>query len=420
MKKLIFSLLCALTLNAFKIMAQPLPTPTHSSPNQPTNYTFSQVNCAGSQTTVSFSCNSVIGATNYELKLTNDNNTSTLHQTGSTRQWSIALSNGVKYKWSVRAYNSTRTSAFSLPFDIALATCPPNLSSPSDNATNINPNSTALYWAASPGIGIVYDLYYSPDPTFSIASATKISNISGTAISLSNVLPGRKYNWCVQAIKVAANGTRLVSNYSVLRRFTTSLGKPTAYNVSSPGGTYASLSWSSVSGATSYYVQYSTSSTFSTNVVNLPTNSTNPYAYISGLTKNTTYYWRVAAQTSAVGGLYSNTVSFKTAALRPSVDPNEVMLTDDHQQSFLNKEIQVDVNCFPNPIIAGELLTVSGVPKSSVVSIYSLNGVLILSQNNNDSNQVQFNFPQGLIGSTYVVRVETSNGKTFFKKLLVR
>jgi hypothetical protein len=59
--------------------------------------------------------------------------------------------------------------------------------------------------------------------------------------------------------------------------------------------TRPTLSWVAVSEATSYQVQISTSSTFSTSVYNDSTLHTNTVALTSALNSSSTYYWRVRA-----------------------------------------------------------------------------------------------------------------------------
>ena len=70
------------------------------------------------------------------------------------------------------------------------------------------------------------------------------------------------------------------------------------------------LEWNSVTGATGYVVQVSTSSTFATTVVNQAVTGTN-YA-VSGLNYNTTYYWRVKATAGANESDWSTVWSFTT------------------------------------------------------------------------------------------------------------
>lgn len=72
------------------------------------------------------------------------------------------------------------------------------------------------------------------------------------------------------------------------------------------------LSWNASTGATSYRLQVSTSSSFATTVVNQSGITATSYA-ISGLTGNTTYYWRVNATNASGTSAYSTAWSFTTS-----------------------------------------------------------------------------------------------------------
>lgn len=80
--------------------------------------------------------------------------------------------------------------------------------------------------------------------------------------------------------------------------------------------TSPTLSWNASSGATSYSLQVSTISSFSTTVVNQTGITTTSYA-VSGLANNTTYYWRVNASNACKPGDWSSTWSFTTVPPPP-------------------------------------------------------------------------------------------------------
>ena len=73
------------------------------------------------------------------------------------------------------------------------------------------------------------------------------------------------------------------------------------------------LSWGSVSGATSYTVQVATDNAFTNLIVNDAAVTTNSKA-ISGLANSTTYFWRALATNSAGSSSYSSIFSFTTLA----------------------------------------------------------------------------------------------------------
>ena len=73
------------------------------------------------------------------------------------------------------------------------------------------------------------------------------------------------------------------------------------------------LAWTAATAATSYNLEYSTSSTFASNVITI-TGITTTSRAISGLANSTTYYWRVSATNSTGTSAYSAQRSFTTAA----------------------------------------------------------------------------------------------------------
>jgi hypothetical protein len=78
------------------------------------------------------------------------------------------------------------------------------------------------------------------------------------------------------------------------------------------------LNWDTATGATSYEVQISTASDFSSITVD-QTNDTATSTQVNGLTNNTTYYWRVMAVNGVAGSAWSQTWSFTTVSDNPLV-----------------------------------------------------------------------------------------------------
>ncbi len=132
-------------------------------------------------------------------------------------------------------------------------------------------------------------------PSFSRGSTTASSYQATTSDPF---VAGSTYYWRVRA----ANGTA-TPTVSGERRFTiagTTGSAPGAVTLGTPaaGGVASSLtptfSWSAASGATSYKLEVSTSSSFASTVVNT-TSSITSYTHTSSLSPSTSYIWRVTA-----------------------------------------------------------------------------------------------------------------------------
>lgn len=96
----------------------------------------------------------------------------------------------------------------------------------------------------------------------------------------------------------------------------TSCGDPTGLSASSINSSSEALSWTAVSGASSYTVQYEVTNSGSWSTMNPSSNSVN----VSGLTASTIYDWRVMANCSSGSGNYV-TSQFTTAAAATTCNP---------------------------------------------------------------------------------------------------
>lgn len=228
----------------------------------------------------------------------------------TTTSYSLSnLSQGKTYYWRVQAVNGGITSNWSSTWNFkteitSLAT--PVLSSPLNNATNISLTPT-LSWQSVEN-ATSYDVIYSLNSDLSGGTTT---NVTSTSLALSGLTQNTIYYWSVQA-KYAS----ITSSFASVWNFKTlvpSLGTPVlvspannAQNIS----TSPTLTWNTVSGATSYDIQYGKLSNFSGAITE---NSTTNLKQITGLTKKTTYYWRVMAKNASQTSPWSSSRKFKTS-----------------------------------------------------------------------------------------------------------
>ena len=189
----------------------------------------------------------------------------------------------------------------------------PLLVSPADLATGVTVPA-ALSWNASTG-ATSYRVQVSTSASFTVLAFDQ--SVTTTSASATGLAASTVYYWRVNATN--AGGT---SAYSTVRSFTTAAtpppGIPPVPVLSSPANAATkvavptTLSWGASSGATSYRVQVSTSSTFTTLFLDL-SGVTTTSTSVAGLGSQTLYYWRVLAPNASGSSAFSAARSFTTA-----------------------------------------------------------------------------------------------------------
>ncbi len=179
---------------------------------------------------------------------------------------------------------------------------------------NVNPNGTAttawFEWGTSSTLAT-----YSSTTSQSVGSGTNPVIISANLTGLA-----QNTTYYYRAVGQNSAGTQRDG----ILNFTTLTSAPGAPTLASPAdgatnqATSLTLSWNASSGASTYRVQVSTSSTFTSTVVDDSTVATTSKA-VSGLSNNTTYYWRVNAKNSSGTSAWSATWSYVTLTNLPTV-----------------------------------------------------------------------------------------------------
>jgi subtilisin family serine protease len=210
------------------------------------------------------------------------------------------LAAGTTYSWLVRARNALGTTSANggVWWSFTTLSLPGAFgkSGPANGATNV-PLTTSLSWTASAG---TTSYEYCRDTVNNAAcDGTWTSVGTARSASLAGLPANTTFYWQVRAKNAA--GTTL-ANGGTWWSFTT-VALPGAFNKFSPGNgatnlpTTFTLRWSASAGATSYeYCGDTTNNTVCNSswvAVGTATSVT-----VSGVSRNTTYYWQVRARTS--------------------------------------------------------------------------------------------------------------------------
>ena len=290
---------------------------TPSPPNTPTLLTPANL-ATGIALNSNLSWNSTANTTSYHVQVSTESNFSSTvfdqNNIASTSVQPSGLSNSTLYYWRVQSNNGAGSSAWTAPWSFTTAAplpAVPTLSSPADLATNIALNPTLSWNTAANATS--YQTQVSTEANFS-STVFDQSNLSGTSVQVNGLLNNTVYYWRVRS----SNGTDL-SGWSSSRSFTTLPVPqlPAVPTLISPADLATNvainptLSWNSAANATSYQVQLSTVSNFTSTVLdqsNLPATS----VQVNTLSNNTVYYWHVRSSNGTDLSAWSTTRSFTT------------------------------------------------------------------------------------------------------------
>ncbi|MEM7161810.1 MAG: LamG-like jellyroll fold domain-containing protein [Bacteroidota bacterium] len=266
------------------------------------------------------------------------------------------------YYWRVRAETDNGLSNYSQTWSFTTLNQlndGPTLSSPLDNATEVNPISVDLVWNDLTGAEN-YELEIDSDASFPTPSVLPAASSS---LTLSNLSENTLYFWRVKAFNSLGE-----SPYSATWSFTTTAPLNQAPNLISPANGASGLptasvplTWESIAGAEDYSLEFDVSNAFlSPTVQNTIGTSDNA----EGLLPSTTYYWRVRGNNAVGSSPYSEVWSFTT---------------DD--MTGVQELGDVGISAFPNPVL--NILQMDHYFLNTVYQVYDSNGKQIESKNLN-------------------------------------
>jgi phosphodiesterase/alkaline phosphatase D-like protein len=177
-------------------------------------------------------------------------------------------------------------------------------------ATNVKTTSFTANWSGVTG-ATSYQLDVSTSNTFSsFVTGFQNRNVGTvTSFNVTGLTAGTTYYYRMRV--VSSSGTSANSN--VISVATVPL-VPTAKAATNVTTTSFTANWGSVTGATSYQLDVSTSSSFSSFVTGFQNRNVGTVTSfnVTGLTTKTTYFYRVRANDSGGTSVNSNVVSVKT------------------------------------------------------------------------------------------------------------
>ena len=171
-------------------------------------------------------------------------------------------------------------------------------------SSSVTSSGATVSWGAASG-AVSYNVQYTPT-----GGSTTTVNTTSTSYAISGLAASTTYSYQVQTVCAASS-----SAYSAASSFATTAaggtcGTPTGLAASSITSSTATVSWTAVSGAVSYNLQYklASSGTWTTY------NTTGTAVNFTSLTAATSYNAQVQAVCSSASSAYTTAITFTTSA----------------------------------------------------------------------------------------------------------
>lgn len=343
-----------------------------------------------------------------------------------TGVWQTSLINGSSTVWVPEpTFPNTRTDMLQYRASdglIAAAThgrglftafineAPPTCNAPTGlNTSNVTTSSATLNWSVASG-AVSYTVEYklNSSSTWIVAAAATTSN----TLNLTGLNSNSAYDW-----RVRTNCSSSQSGYSQ-NAFTTqsiSCGTPTNLVSSSITASSATVSWSTVSGASNYAVEYKLSSASTWTVWASSTTATS--ANITGLSAATSYDWRVRANCSGTLGSYAS-AQFTTSAASSCPGSYDVSTNgtrsgaatipkNEDIYGLINPSGDVDYFRFTIATAGTITITLQNLPANYHLYLHNNSGTQLASSTKSGTNNETINYNIGT--GTFYVRVRGAN-----------
>ncbi len=276
------------------------------------------------------------------------------------------------------------------------------------SASSITNTSATISWTAVSG-ALSYDVDYkaaSSGTWINAATAT-----TSTSVNLSGLTEGTTYDWRVRATCSEGSGSYAQAQFTT----TAPCNAPTGLSSSAITSSSATVSWTAVSGANNYDVDYKLAS--SGTWINSITGTTSTSRNITGLTASSLYDWRVRANCASGSSVYSQ-AQFTTSAASTCPGTYDVS-TNGSRSGAATIPFNTDIKGLINPtgdidyyrfvITTGGTITVTltGLPADYDLRLYR-NNTNVASSSNGGTTSETINYTA--TANTYYARVVGFNG----------
>ncbi|MBI5858652.1 MAG: fibronectin type III domain-containing protein [Sphingobacteriales bacterium] len=271
-------------------------------------------------------------------------------------------------------------------------------------ASAITNTSATVSWAAVSG-ALSYDVDYK-----AASSGTWVNSATGTtstSVNLSGLTQGTTYDYRVRANCSGGSGSYAQAQFTT----TAPCNAPTGLTSSAITSSSATVSWTAVSGAANYDVDYKLAS--SGTWINSITGTTATSRNITGLTASSLYDWRVRANCGASGSSAYSQAQFTTSAASTCPGPYDVS-TNGSRGGAATIPFNTDIKGLINPsgdvdyykfiITTGGTitLTLTTLPADYDLRLYR-NGTVVASSSNSGTTSETINYTAA--ANTYYARV---------------
>ncbi len=236
----------------------------------------------------------VAGANSYTLNYKTNATTTWTTATAATTAISFTLSGLISstvYQWQVRSNCNAGSSTYAAGSFSTTANTPVGCQPPVGlSVSNLSPTTTTLNWQSIAG-ATSYRIQYKLSTATTWTTASISTTI--TSIALSGLSAGTLYQW-----QVASNCGTSISTY-VSGQFTTTTqtacAAPLSLTASNISNTTATWSWSAVSNAFNYTIEYKLLSAINWTALTI---TSGIFINVTGLISASTYQWRVKTNCS--------------------------------------------------------------------------------------------------------------------------